>query len=364
MAGAKLAELFIDISLRGGAKVELMALRDQIDAADKSLTNSATLYKLQTQGKIDNMKELAARQASFAQFDTATYKSKEYADVASEQAQADRLQKQAQEAKSYAHLTAEYDKFGVAQGKIANMKESATNEAAIATLDSKTYKSKEYADYAAQQAQTDRLQKQAQEAKNYAHLTAEYGKFGAAVINAKQKFAAMLPWPLNQIANSATLPMAALAATGAMIHAGKASSPEAASTMDKSTQLFSMAVGDTFVPVTMKAAGVMQSLANAVNKVNQSGFWQWGDDSALGKGISNVMDYINPFRWFGNETELSLPNSQGRFGSVDSGWRDLMQASSTGGPLETRIMQQQLEALQKLIENTTPRDQPRPGNNR
>lgn len=359
MAGGKLAELFIDISLRGGGKVELMALRDQIDAADKSLANNATLYRMQTAGKIDNMRELAEAQAKLAKLDTETYKSKYYSDFAAKQAIAQKTTEQADAARKNAAMEAEFK-----AGKIDNMREAAAYQEKESQLYLKMYKSKEYADYAAKQAGADRIRQQAEESKNYAKLTAEHGKFGAAVINAKQKFAAMLPWPLNQIASSASVPMAAMAAVGAMVHAGKASSPEAASTMDKSTQLVSMAVGDTFAPVTLKVAGIMQSLAWAVRKINDSGIWTYGDDTAIGNGIINIRNHINPLRWFANDTELSLPNSHGRFGSIESGWRDLMAASSTGGPLETQIAQQQLEALNKLIENTNPQNQPRPGNNR
>ncbi len=297
----QLAELFIDITLRGGGKVQLQSLRDQIDAADKSLANNATLYKLHTQGKLDNMGELAEKQEK------------------------------------------------------------------LAALDVKTYKSKEYADMAAKRAQTDRVRLQATEAKNFADLTAKYGKFGATVLQAREKFAAMLPWPLNQIAGSASAPAAAAAAFMAAIHFAKTTSPEAAGTFDKSMQLVEMSIGRIFIPMLVQASGALQGLSktiDAISKAKVGGVNVAGAITQATIDASPVGPIMRFFNWINDltgGTEISLPNARGHFGgSMDAVWRETMMGSAEGGPLERRIAQEQLLALQELV--GLARNAPQPGN--
>lgn len=109
---SKLAELFIDITLRGGGKVELIGLQNQIRAFDKSLANGGDLYKRQTDAKLNQMGQLADRQGKIAQMDAKTYSSAKYLEVARKQASADRLRQQATEIKNYQQLVAQHGRLG------------------------------------------------------------------------------------------------------------------------------------------------------------------------------------------------------------------------------------------------------------
>jgi len=113
---SRLAQLFIDICLRGGGKVELVALRDELRAFDKALDNSANLYQRQTIAKIAQIQKIAGKRYQMAELDRATFQSSRFQDMAMADRSATVAEERAQLARQTAYSRADLDAARSAEG--------------------------------------------------------------------------------------------------------------------------------------------------------------------------------------------------------------------------------------------------------
>ncbi len=62
---------------------------------------------------------------------------------------------------------------------------------------------------------------------------------------------------------------------------------------------------------------------------------------------------------------LGSSTAQAGFSSIEDAWKRMQSEAASGGTLEAQLLAQQIEAnrqLNQLVSNTTPANQPQPGN--
>jgi len=263
----KLAELFIDLTLRGGAaKVDLLSLKRQVEAMDESLANGAKKYHAQTQGKL------------------------------------------------------------VQLGKIAD------REGQLAQLDLKTYQSAKYTEVAKKTAYTSFLRQKAEEVKQNKIIEAQYGKIGAMVLRLRGA--------------AATGPLAALIAAGAAgvyyaANAVQKTSPDLSTTFDRSRDLYHAEIGATFTRTSARASSMYQTAAEGAREVSES---------RVGKAIQGFLEQIMTAGGRFQLPAAPAATQPASFQSFEQGWRTIQQQAASTGPLEQRMLELNLQALDQLRE--------------
>lgn len=328
--GQRLAELFIDITMRGGAKPQLIALRDQIAAMDKSLENNASLYKRQTAAKLDQLDKIAARQKQLAALDEKTYGSARYQKHANTRAEADFDLQMAQSAKVAAQEKATHAAF------LSNFGTRRQQESVLRDI------------------QIDKNKKKREELLLLQRTTLEHGK-GAA-------FAQMLK---NQLASGLAAASGVTAAAYAGIQLAKGASPNAAATFEGSWKMLTNEIGQTLIPALTNLSKSLQSAADVV-----SGF-KAAYANAEQTGASWWRSFLDIFglkprgdRSTNQGDMYTSSQHQARFTSFEEGWRRVQQDAASGGSLEAKLLQQAIigNQIAAQIATNTGQPPPRPGN--
>ncbi len=325
----QLAELFIDITLRGGGKVELVSLRDKIRAADKSLENSGDLYKRQTKAKIDQLGTLADRQKQLAAMDIKTYGSKRYLDLMMKQTQSDRVRQQAEELRLLQKTTVERGK-GVAIMQLLKNRMISGNTGAIPKT------------------------------------AATSGPGGALLSSTAQVAGAAL--------QVAPIVAAITAAIYTGINLARGASPVADKTYEGSWKMLTNEIGMTLVPALMGLSRDIQTMARALERFRRSPSGQASGGVASGAVESNPLTWLHRYNMWvvglfagaqqDAQAMLTSSQHQSQFRSFEEGWKATQQEAASGGSIEARLLQQAMEANQiaRQIADNTGRPAPRPGN--
>ena len=347
----KIADLFIDLTLRGAGPVELASLKNKIAEADKALSNGAEMYKQQTKDKIRLLDELAEKQAKLAAIDMKTYGSERYVQVARKQAHTESMMQKAAEAKSYGDLVAKHGKFGAQMISIGR-------------------------------------------AMNKVNPLRGVGAVAGA---------------LNAVSIPAMLGMGVAGMT--VGHAVQSASPAAHDTLMKSFDLLAATLGQHLIPAVIAVANRLQQMADAIDgrtamrppgPGNEEWYQRWVRPFTP-DGIRRGGEALGT-RWFDNGTYVNLgrdylsqlpmagilsnfiPKSQGpltdaqraarnnewaagdadrrqanaartslpatmpaQFNSIEQVWRNIQQQAASRGPLEERIMQIQERTLNEML---------------
>lgn len=315
--GNKLAELFIDISVRGGGKVELIDLHNKIKASDKALANNAGEYERLTRGKIRQLGKLADRQSKLAQEDYKTYGSKRYLDL---------LRKEDAAGKEMSR-TEEYRDFQ------KNVVEKGKGRAVLGAL-----------------------------FQRFRTGNAAEGGLGGGALGT----AASVAGAAGQAAAIAAPVAAAVAGVFyASLRLAAGTSENAESLLSGSWKMVMNEIGMNLLPVLVEFSRALQEAARIVrdNKGAMSfvssiarGLWDTSGIGAVTNGLNLMV---------GNGGMLASSSAKASFSGFEDGWRRIQQEAASGGSLEAQLLQQQIEAnikLQQLVQNTAPASQPQPGN--
>lgn len=344
MAQRKLAELFIDITMRGAGKVQLVSLRDQIKAMDKSLENNASLYKRQTAAKLDQLDKIAARTQRLANLDQKMYGG----------GRADKMLAR----------TADAD-FGMESAQ--SVKAAATDKASHATF-LKNYGTRRQQAMVLRDIQKDQNAKQADELKLLQRTTLERGRGFAVAQLLKGRLAsgntAAMPGATGagglgmaaQIAGTAGGPIgmavaAVAAAITAAIYSGielaKSASPNAAATYEGSWKMLTNEIGQSLIPALTMLSKTVQDVAGAYRKFKETGV-----PSALTSGLTTAFSAMwntsiaGPLSALNDNNMYTSSQHQSRFMSYEEGWRSLQSSAASGGSMEAKLLQQQIEGNQ------------------
>ncbi len=340
MAGsAKLAELFVDITMRGGAKVQLKSLRDQIQSFDNSLKNNASLYKRQTDAKLDQLNKIAAREKEIAKLDQATYGSKKYANVAANRADTD-----------FERMIA------------GSKKKSAIDQAMHANF-MKNFGSRKQVGMVEASIQAEKNKQQQDELKLLQRTTMERGKGMAVLQLLKNRMASGNTAAMGGAAGGSSLsgaaslaglavPAAAItAAVTAAIYMGiqlaKGASPNAAATYEGSWKMLTNEIGQSLIPALTNLSKTLQNAAIV---------WRNAKNSAVGAAAGTVASAAwnasvpgmawNYATWLlskaaGDQGGMLTSNDhKANFISFEEGWRRVQQDAASGGSLEAKLLQQ------------------------
>jgi hypothetical protein len=334
MMQGKLAELFIDITLRGGAKAQIKDIKDRIEATDKALAKNAVFYQAVTGEKIRQMGRLAENQEKLARVDQRTYGKLPYAGYTDKQAKAE-----------------------IATEIAGKQKMIALSQAELKALSGKRG-----LELAQKTVQSERIKKQVEEVKNQQRLIAEHGKLGATI----RQTAGLLAKAASLRTLAALGPVAAV--VGTAIATAPAASPIHADTLSKSFDLLSAQIGTILLPIVDDLSIGMQKLAGFIDFLN-------GKKKADGKKEAGFLDWIG-FQIFGpftpfikNKGEEPTRPATGpaHWEAFDQTWRRIQQEIAGRGPLEQQIFDIQMQnlpaqtlALQQIAVNTKPANQPPP----
>lgn len=341
----QLANLFVDITLRGGAKAQIKDIKDRIESTDKALANSAVFYKAVTGEKIRQMGKLADNQRSLSKVDQRTYGSMPYAGYANKQAKADVASEIAGKQKSIALSRAELQALSGKRG----------------------------VELATKTVQADRVKKQVEELKNQQIMVAQYGKIGATI---RQAGASMSI--LGKLSPT-TLIGASVAGISAG-YAGSQASPERAATLSTSFDLLAAQIGTHLLPAMDALSGAAQSAANLFGKIPKPAPGTYaGTGTLIGAGIGTIIlpglgtiiggiiGSIGGSFFKGKDEPTRTATGPAHFEALDQAWRRIQQQAASTGDLEQQLLQiqvanlpQQTRALNQIAINTTPQGQPVP----
>lgn len=242
---SKLAQLFIDISLRGGGKVELAALRDELRSFDKALDNSANLYQRQTIAKIAQIQKIAGKRYQMAELNRATYGTSRFQQMAMADATASNAEERASVTKQIAYSKAQLDLTTSMEGK----------ELSRARI------------------QRDRIDKQRMEVENWRRMVAEQGVVGASLQKVQDKLGG-----ISQLTSTLSLAGAAGGALSLFGAVGSAS-PETLNTLTGSFRLLGAEIGTVFLPAVLDVARWVQQMAARFRELSPETkelIGQWG----------------------------------------------------------------------------------------
>ena len=196
----KLAELFIDLTLRGGSKIQLVSLKRQADELARSMEGGGKRYRAQIAGQMAQLEKIVELEGRRAKIEAEAYNSPRGRRLAQETAQVDIAKQQAQEIKNTAILEAKYGKVGAMAIK----------------------------------------------ARNAMASSGAGGMMGG----------------VGSIAMAAGPMAAAVAAIFAANHAARTASPDTAATFDSSLKLVTMEIGQHLVPALIAASSALQGIGN------------------------------------------------------------------------------------------------------
>jgi len=335
----QLAQLFVDITLRGGAKAQLLDMKEKIEASDRALANNAQKYQNVTSGKIIQMSKLAERQHDLAKVDQRTYGKLPYAGYAGKQAKADVETEIASKQKMIALSKAELQALSGKRG----------------------------AELAQKTLQSERIKKQVEEVKNQQRLVAEHGKLGATI---KQTAG------LANMAGAMKALGPIWAIIGAAVATAPAASPTHADMLSKSFELLSAQIGTLLLPIVTGLSGALQNMADkikqitdqipenakttAANTVSGTGWLVTGLPKAIKEWMMATMNGRPVEQLNKPARPATMPAS---FEQFDQTWRRIQQEVAGRGDLEQKIFDVQmknLEALNKIAANTAPQNAPPP----
>lgn len=329
--GNKLAELFVDITIRGGARAQLLDMKEKIEATDRALANNAQKYQNVTSGKILQMNKLAERQMDLAKVDQRTYGSLPFGRFADKQAKAD------------------------VETEIANKQKLVT----LSQAEMRALSGKRGAELAQKTVQSERVKKQVEEIKNQQMMIAQHGRLGGTIMQMASMAKLAMGGPIGIAAGA----VAAVGAT-AVATAG-AASPVHSDMLSKSFTLLAAQIGTLLLPIIEDMAYALQIASDAVgwfgDKINDflAVVPQWLKQGVDPTGVLGVNKEGALHR---SQRQLDRPASMpASFEAFEQSWRRVQQEAASTGPLEQRILDVQmrnLEALNQIVTNTTPRSSP------
>lgn len=333
MAGSQLAQLFVDITMRGGGKVDLKKFNDLLKEADKSLANNASLYQRQSKAKLDQLDLLARKQAALSQLDYKTYGSQRYANYMKTQVMANRQSAIAAEMANYQQNVAQRGGFSaVMRGLGGRLKSGETQMG-----------------------------------------------FGGGAMGVAGSVAGAVG-----AAAQAAAPIAAAVAGVfyASLRAASSASDNASSLLSGSWKMLTNEIGTMLLPVLVEFSRALQWAAQKVREFRENG---GGRVVATGAGvvggamvggavagpvgaiIGGVVGGIAGFfagRGNGGPM-LASSNAQAGFSSIEGAWKRVQSEAASGGSLEAQQLAQQIESnrlLSILTGQGAPQNQPQPGN--
>lgn len=378
MVGGKLAELFIDINLRGGGKVALISMRDQLKAYDKSLENNASLYNRQADAKIALTDRMAEKQAKLLDLDEKFYRSKKYGRMLNAQAET-----------NFRQATNESLKGGL------------TEQAAHANFLS-NFGTRRQHETVLRDIQKDRNAKQREELMQLQRTTLERGKATAIMQLLKNRMATgntaaiggigtggagfamaaraagAIGGPIGMAVTAAVAGTAA-AISGAIyagIQLARSASPNANATYEGSWKMLTNEIGMVLIPGLMRFSKFLQDAALAVQRFKESqiakGTAAGANMAASGvgavfRGIGNVLFGGNGLKLGSGEGGMYTSSShQAQFRSFEDGWRQVQMEVASGGSIESKLLEQAMRGNQIAAASAANlaiiANQPPPGN--
>lgn len=313
MISRPIADLFIDISLRGGGKAELLALEEKVKAADQSLMSNGSLYRQQMKDKINQLDKLADKHAKLSVIDREGYSGQQFAAYAKRQAATDINVEMAAKEKGIALSKAEL----------------------------KALQGKRGIELAQKTVQEDRIKKQVAEVKNQQMMVAQYGRIGATI----RQNAAMLRAGMV----AAGGPAAAMAGVAAATV--PAASPIHAETLAKSFELLNARIGTLFLPAVDAVSLKLQLFADIIGKANDKmPDWLKASATEASLNVATAGTYSTLLKlagWLaGEKKEPDRPATMpARFEAFDQSWRRIQQEAASRGTAEEKIYQIQMQNL-------------------
>ncbi len=321
MAGsAKLSELFIDITLRGGAKAQIKSIKEQIESTDRALAKNAVFYEAVTGEKIRQMSKLAENQEQLAKVDQRTYGKLPYAGYADKQAKAD------------------------VETEIAGKQKMV----ALSQAELRALSGKRGMELAQKTVQADRVKKQVEEVKNQQLMIAQYGKLGATI---------------RQMGG-----LASMASPGALLglgiggltvgHAVQQASPVHADMLSKSFDLLAAQIGTLLIPVVTSLSFALQQMSKGVESFAQKAdkfedsLPQWLKKLIDPSGLFQINKEGPRFVKPGEEQPDRPATMPAHFEAFNQAWKRIQQQAASTGPLEQRILDVQMKMLEAMNANT------------
>lgn len=348
MPGGQLANLFVDITLRGGAKAQLKDIKERIESSDRALAKNAVFYKAVTGEKIRQMSKLAENQYDLAKIDKSTYGSMPYANYADKEKKADVETEIAGKQKSIA----------LSQGEI------------------KALKGKQGIELAGKTMQEGRIKKQVEEIKNHNMMVAQYGKIGASIMQAGKGLSGVL----SKMPNLSLGGLMGMGVAGLTVgHAVSQASPLHMETLTKSFDLLAASIGMHLLPMIDFLSVKMQGLSTYIEKSAIPSSHAFSESIKLhteaftslegfGRLLGTYLGIIPAGTQRGknkdDDKEPDRPATKpAHFESFDQSWRRIQQEAASTGTLEQRTLDIQmriLEATNRVVVNTAPGNTPAP----
>lgn len=321
MANQKLAELFVDLTLRGAEDI-----RKQVAAAGVALQGNAKLYKQVARDKIAAMTELFSKQRQLASVDEKMYGTSAFKQMLAGQSATSRKMRLNEEYRSFLETSAEKGRGLATFGALA---------------------------------------------KSFFTGNTEVGRFGGGAMGA----AATVAGAAGRVSIISTAVAGAIYA-GVRMAAG--ASDNAASLLSGSWKMVTNELGQVFLPLLVEVCRALQSFAEIIRNIKDSQFGQGAAASAgyigtgvhsLSIGVGNLLRDSPLGRMLagtgGSRNLLASANTQAGFSSIEDAWRRIQSQAASGGSLEAQLLQQNIEAnisLAQIVTNTAPVNQPQVGN--
>lgn len=358
--GQKLAELFVDITLRGGAVKEMRSLKEETRKLDRSLSDLNNRRR-DTGALIEREMRNAQRKKSLFDFDEQEYSSSKY------------------RKRSDAVADANFSE------KLNLSAKSATEDEANHATFMKNYRTRHQQEIVVRDIQKDKNKREQEELLLLQRTTLERGKGFAIMQMMKNRFMSGNTASMeigvgaggSKGLNTAAQVAGALgsgpllAVTGAVtaaIYAGiqlaKSASPNAAATYDGSWKLVTNEIGQSLIPALMTVSRGLQGLAGIIEswKNSEAAKATGGFLDAIGFKILGPFDSL--FKSMSKDGMYMSSQHQSRFTSFEEGWRRVQQDAASGGSLEAKLLQQAIigNQIAAQIATNTGRPPPMPGN--
>lgn len=266
MLQGKLAELFVDLTLRGNPKAYLLDLKRQSEALSQTLGANSKQFNAFANGTLKQMAQIAKHNREMFANEEAFLQTPKF--------------------RQYAKFEAE----GNASKRVYELKLAT----ATAQEELKIEKTQKGRDRALAEAQLRRIQRQKAEREEWNRLVAEKGKVGAYLYKAQEKIADMSAVS-HSLPGSSMVGMGVGAlGFGAMLHNA---SPEGFNTLTGSFQLLSGEIGQVFLPMVMDVARQIQQLTwwfRSLSKEQKDNIAYWGKwVIGIGAGAAALVVLVN-----------------------------------------------------------------------
>lgn len=361
--GSRLAELFVDITLRGGAVKEMKSLKEESFKLNRALGDLKTRtrdFGALTEREMRN----AQKTQRLFDFDEKLYQSPKYRKSRDAVADADFSRKSVQ-----------------------SVQESQQDQANHANF-MKNYGMRRQQEIVLRDIQKDKNKRQQDELLLLQRNTLERGKGYAVMQLLKNRLVSGSTANMgigigsggSQTTNIAAKTAGAiggmfsiwsLAITGAVtgaIYAGvqlaKSASPDAAATYEGSWKLVTNEIGQSLIPALTTVSRGLQGLASIIAAWKNSDAAKNTESFLDAIGFKILGPFDSFFKSLNQDGMYTSSQHKARFTSFEEGWRRVQQDAASGGSMEAKLLQQAIEGNQiaAQIAMNTGRPAPRPGN--